>query len=220
MSCCRSSAKRRHYAASRLRLSHEEARLRLPGQLAVFATCALAASLGVADVASGQSVLERPPNLSGGWLGGLARGYISNSKRRGEGAGGEHCELTRQTQTGLLMRETQPRGGVVPPLCRRPTAAHSRAPTPYLRSARCESAGRSFPPPHCAVARGCAAHVRSPPASTRRSSAPSRRPPAPRDDRSDPSRFPAALSHRASRSVHRAARPPGVRHRVWCATAS
>jgi plastocyanin len=36
----------------------------------VFVTCALSASLGVADVASCQSVLERPPNLSGGWLGG------------------------------------------------------------------------------------------------------------------------------------------------------
>jgi plastocyanin len=44
--------------------------LRLPGQIAVFVTCALSAALGVADVASCQSVLERPPNLSGGWLGG------------------------------------------------------------------------------------------------------------------------------------------------------
>ena len=43
--------------------------MRLPGQIAVFAACALSASLGVADVASCQSVLERPPNLSGGWLG-------------------------------------------------------------------------------------------------------------------------------------------------------
>jgi plastocyanin len=43
--------------------------LRLPGQIAVFVTCALSASLGVADVASCQSVLDRPPNLSGGWLG-------------------------------------------------------------------------------------------------------------------------------------------------------
>ena len=43
--------------------------MRLPGQIAVFVTCALSASLGVADVASCQSVLERPPNLSGGWLG-------------------------------------------------------------------------------------------------------------------------------------------------------
>jgi plastocyanin len=45
--------------------------LRLPGRggIAVFVTCVLFASLGVSDVASCQSVLERPPNLSGGWLG-------------------------------------------------------------------------------------------------------------------------------------------------------
>ncbi len=43
--------------------------MRLPGQIAVSVTCALFASLGVADVASCQSVLDRPPNLSGGWLG-------------------------------------------------------------------------------------------------------------------------------------------------------
>lgn len=39
------------------------------GRLAVCASCALAAASGVADVASCQSVLDRPPNLSGGWLG-------------------------------------------------------------------------------------------------------------------------------------------------------
>ena len=43
--------------------------MRLPGRIAVCVACALSASLGVADVASCQSVLERPPNLSGGWLG-------------------------------------------------------------------------------------------------------------------------------------------------------
>jgi len=43
--------------------------LRLPGQIAVSVACALLAFLGVADVASCQSVLDRPPNLSGGWLG-------------------------------------------------------------------------------------------------------------------------------------------------------
>jgi len=43
--------------------------LRLPGQIAVSFACALLAFLGVADVASCQSVLDRPPNLSGGWLG-------------------------------------------------------------------------------------------------------------------------------------------------------
>ncbi len=43
--------------------------MRLPGQIAVYVTCALSVSLGVADVALCQSVLDRPPNLSGGWLG-------------------------------------------------------------------------------------------------------------------------------------------------------
>jgi plastocyanin len=45
--------------------------LHLPGRggIAVSVTCALSALLGVADVASCQSVLDRPPNLSGGWLG-------------------------------------------------------------------------------------------------------------------------------------------------------
>ena len=43
--------------------------MRLSGQIAVSVTCALSAFLGVADVASCQSVLDRPPNLSGGWLG-------------------------------------------------------------------------------------------------------------------------------------------------------
>jgi plastocyanin len=43
--------------------------LRLPGRIAVSVTCALFAFVGVADVASCQSVLDRPPNLSGGWLG-------------------------------------------------------------------------------------------------------------------------------------------------------
>jgi len=38
-------------------------------RIAVCLSCALAAVVGVADVASCQSVLERPPNLSGGWLG-------------------------------------------------------------------------------------------------------------------------------------------------------
>jgi len=43
--------------------------LRLFGATAVCVTCALSASLGVVDVASCQSLLERSPNLSGGWLG-------------------------------------------------------------------------------------------------------------------------------------------------------
>ena len=43
--------------------------MRLVRQIAVSVTCALFASVGVSDVASCQSVLDRPPNLSGGWLG-------------------------------------------------------------------------------------------------------------------------------------------------------
>ena len=39
------------------------------GRIAVSLSCALSAIVGVADVATGQSVLDRPPNLSGGWLG-------------------------------------------------------------------------------------------------------------------------------------------------------
>src|SRR5438477_4416370 len=38
--------------------------------IAVFFACIALASAGISDVACGQSVLERPPNLSGGWLGG------------------------------------------------------------------------------------------------------------------------------------------------------
>jgi len=38
-------------------------------RIAVCVACALSVFAGVADVASCQSVLERPPNLSGGWLG-------------------------------------------------------------------------------------------------------------------------------------------------------
>jgi plastocyanin len=39
------------------------------GRLAVCVCCALCGASGVADLASCQSVLDRPPNLSGGWLG-------------------------------------------------------------------------------------------------------------------------------------------------------
>jgi plastocyanin len=37
--------------------------------IAVFVACVAFTTFGVVDVACGQSVLERPPNLSGGWLG-------------------------------------------------------------------------------------------------------------------------------------------------------
>jgi plastocyanin len=43
--------------------------LRLLSWIAVCVPCALLAVAGVPDVASCQSVLDRPPNLSGGWLG-------------------------------------------------------------------------------------------------------------------------------------------------------
>ena len=42
--------------------------------IAVFFACIALASAGISDVACGQSVLERPPNLSGGWLGAPAYG--------------------------------------------------------------------------------------------------------------------------------------------------
>ena len=37
--------------------------------IAVFVACIAFGSAGISDVTCGQSVLERPPNLSGGWLG-------------------------------------------------------------------------------------------------------------------------------------------------------
>ena len=43
--------------------------MRLLGRIAVSVACALSPCVGVADVASCQSVLDRPPNLTGGWLG-------------------------------------------------------------------------------------------------------------------------------------------------------
>ena len=39
--------------------------------IAVFVACIALGSAGISDVTCGQSVLERPPNLSGGWLGAL-----------------------------------------------------------------------------------------------------------------------------------------------------
>lgn len=46
----------------------------LPGRWAVLVACAGVSLAGPPDVAVGQSVLDRPPNLSGGWLG--ARGTL------------------------------------------------------------------------------------------------------------------------------------------------
>ena len=74
--------------------------MRLPGQLAVFVTCALAASLGVADGASCQSVLERPPNLSGGWLG--ARGTLQFNFVHRFGVGDAPLRKVTNSPTFLL----------------------------------------------------------------------------------------------------------------------
>jgi len=74
--------------------------LRVPGQIAVFVTCALSAALGVADVASCQSVLERPPNLSGGWLG--ARGTLQLNFVHRFGVGDAPLRKVTNSPTFLL----------------------------------------------------------------------------------------------------------------------
>ena len=74
--------------------------MRLPGQIAVYVTCALSASLGVADVASCQSVLERPPNLSGGWLG--ARGTLQFNFVHRFGVGDAPLRKVTNSPTFLL----------------------------------------------------------------------------------------------------------------------
>jgi plastocyanin len=74
--------------------------LRLPGQIAVFVACALSASLGVADVASCQSVLDRPPNLSGGWLG--APGTLQFNFVHRFGVGGPPLRKVTNSPTFLL----------------------------------------------------------------------------------------------------------------------
>ncbi|HEV8382875.1 MAG TPA: hypothetical protein VGQ29_14905, partial [Gemmatimonadales bacterium] len=74
--------------------------MRLPGRIAVFVACALSASLGVADVASCQSVLERPPNLSGGWLG--ARGTLQFNFVHRFGVGDAPLRKVTNSPTFLL----------------------------------------------------------------------------------------------------------------------
>ena len=74
--------------------------MRLPGQIAVFVTCALSASLGVPDVGSCQSVLERPPNLSGGWLG--ARGTLQFNFVHRFGVGDAPLRKVTNSPTFLL----------------------------------------------------------------------------------------------------------------------
>ena len=74
--------------------------MRLPGPIAVFVTCALFLSLGVVDVASCQSVLERPPNLSGGWLG--ARGTLQFNFVHRFGVGDAPLRKVTNSPTFLL----------------------------------------------------------------------------------------------------------------------
>ena len=79
--------------------------MRLPGRggIAVSVTCGLFASLGVADVASCQSVLERPPNLSGGWLG--ARGTLQFNFVHRFGVGDAPLRKVTNSPTFLLSYE-------------------------------------------------------------------------------------------------------------------
>ncbi len=66
----------------------------------MFVTCILSASLGVSDVASCQSVLERPPNLSGGWLG--ARGTLQFNFVHRFGVGDAPLRKVTNSPTFLL----------------------------------------------------------------------------------------------------------------------
>jgi len=74
--------------------------LRQPGPIAVFVACALSASLGVVDVASCQSLLERPPNLSGGWLG--TRGTLQFNFVHRFGVGAAPLRKVTNSPTFLL----------------------------------------------------------------------------------------------------------------------
>jgi len=70
------------------------------GRIAVCVSCALVAFVGVADVASCQSVLERPPNLSGGWLG--ARGTLQFNFVHRFGVGDPPLRKVTNSPTFLL----------------------------------------------------------------------------------------------------------------------
>jgi plastocyanin len=74
--------------------------LRLLGRIAVSVTCALCALAGVVDVASCQSLLERPPNLSGGWLG--ARGTLQFNFVHRFGVGDAPLRKVTNSPTFLL----------------------------------------------------------------------------------------------------------------------
>src|SRR3989454_6595121 len=68
--------------------------------IAVFVACIALGSAGVADVASCQSVLERPPNLSGGWLG--ARGTLQFNFVHRFGVGDAPLRKVTNSPTFLL----------------------------------------------------------------------------------------------------------------------
>ena len=70
------------------------------GRIAVCVSCALAVFVGVVDVASCQSVLERPPNLSGGWLG--ARGTLQFNFVHRFGVGDPPLRKVTNSPTFLL----------------------------------------------------------------------------------------------------------------------
>ena len=69
-------------------------------RIAVCVACALSAVVGVTDVASCQSVLERPPNLSGGWLG--ARGTLQFNFVHRFGVGAAPLRKVTNSPTFLL----------------------------------------------------------------------------------------------------------------------
>lgn len=74
--------------------------MHLPGRIAVSVTCALSALAGVVDVASCQSLLDRPPNLSGGWLG--ARGTLQFNFVHRFGVGDAPLRKVTNSPTFLL----------------------------------------------------------------------------------------------------------------------
>jgi plastocyanin len=76
--------------------------LHLPGRggIAVSVACALFALVGVVDVVSCQSLLDRPPNLSGGWLG--ARGTLQFNFVHRFGVGDAPLRKVTNSPTFLL----------------------------------------------------------------------------------------------------------------------
>lgn len=76
--------------------------MHLPGRggIAVSVACALSALSGVVDVASCQSLLDRPPNLSGGWLG--ARGTLQFNFVHRFGVGDAPLRKVTNSPTFLL----------------------------------------------------------------------------------------------------------------------